>query len=121
MPNKLLVKQNEAYLCRMSPQGKKLALLVSAAPGQPGFRHGAGLAQAALAAGIDVYFYCIDDAVTGVADPLLEALAPAGLKLFACAESAQRRRLPMNPRATYAGLALLANLIAATDRFVAFT
>jgi len=121
MPNKLLVKQNEAYLGGMSWQGKKLAVLVSAAPGQPGFRHGARVAEAALAAGVDVYLYCIDDAVAGVADPRLEALEPAGLKLFACAESAQRRHLPMNPRATQAGLALLANLIAATDRFVAFT
>ena len=103
-----------------SLRGKKLAVLVAAGPEQSGFRHGALLAQAALARGVDVYLYCIDDAVAGVADPLLHGPAAAGLKLFACAESAQRRRLPMTAHATYAGLALLSNLIAATDRFVAF-
>jgi hypothetical protein len=100
----------------MSLQGKKLALLIAAAPNEPGFRHGAGVAQAARAGGIDVYLYCIDNAAAGV-----EALAALDVKLFVCADSAQRRKLPMHPRATYAGLAALSNLIAAADRFVSFT
>lgn len=99
----------------MSLQGKKLALLIAAAPGQAGFQHGAGIARAALVQGIDVYLYCIDDAVAGV-----EELSALGVKLFACADSAQRRRLPMQPGATYVGLAMLSNLIAATDRFISF-
>jgi sulfur relay (sulfurtransferase) complex TusBCD TusD component (DsrE family) len=117
----LLVKQNEGYLGGMTLQGKKLAVLVAAAPGEPGFRHGARLAEAALAEGADVYLYCIDEAVAGAGEPLLAGLARGGLKLFACAESAQRRRLPMAPPATYAGLALLSSLIAAADRFLVFT
>jgi hypothetical protein len=112
----LLVKQNEAYLPLMTFQEKKLALLIAAAPDEPGFRHGAGIAQAALADGVDVYLYCIDNAVMGV-----ESLAAMGVKLFVCADSAQRRKLPMHPGATYAGLAALSNLIAAADRFVSFT
>jgi len=116
MPKTLPVKENEGYLDAMSLRGKKLALLVAAAPDQPGFRHGMRIAEAATAEGVDVYLYCIDDAVAGV-----EELAATGVKLFACADSAQRRHLPMHPRATYAGLALLSNLIAATDRFVSFS
>jgi hypothetical protein len=116
MPNKLLVKQNEAYLGAMSLQGKKLAVMIAAGPSEPGFRHGARVAATAMTMGVDVYLYCIDDAVAGV-----EGLAGIGAKLFACAESAQRRKLPMAAGPTWAGLALLSNLIAATDRFVAFT
>jgi len=100
----------------MSLQGRKLAALVAAAPGQPGFRHGLETARAAAALGVDVYLYAIDEAVRGV-----DELAGTGAKLFACADSAQRRGLQMDPKATYAGLALLSQLIAASDRFVAFT
>ncbi len=104
----------------MKARGKKLALLVAAKPGAANFRHGLNLAQAALSEGADVYFYCIDDAVAGVGDPLAQKLAASGMKLFACAESAQRRRLPMTGQANYSGLGMLSTLVAAADRFVSF-
>jgi sulfur relay (sulfurtransferase) complex TusBCD TusD component (DsrE family) len=104
----------------MSLRGKKLGLLLSTPPGQPGFQHGLGLAQAALEEGADVYLYCIDEAVRGVDEPRLQFLAACGLKLYACAYGAQQRGLDRTPRAIYAGLALLSDLMAATDRFVAF-
>jgi|GEM_PF-3384895 len=138
----LAVKQNEAYVSVMekmaraaklsetawseprlapaSARGKKLALLVAAKPEAANFRHGMKLAEAALKQGAEVYLYLIDDAVAGAGNPLAQKLAATGLKLFACAESAQRRRLPMTGQAHYAGLGMLSNLVAAADRFVSF-
>ena len=101
-------------------RGKKLGLLLSAAPAHPNFTHGVRLAETALAAGVDVYLYCIDDAVSGVGEAALQALRGRGLKLFACADAAQRRRLPVTELASFAGLGTVSDLIAHTDRFVSF-
>lgn len=100
--------------------GRKLGILIAAAPGKAGFRHGLGLAEAALRAGVDVYCYCLDDAVAGVPDPRLQGLRRRGLKLYACAYGAHRRNLPINDQATFAGLTVVSDLIASTDRFVCF-
>jgi len=104
----------------MSLHGKTLGLLLSTAPNQPGFQHGLALAQAALEEGVEVSLYCVDEAVRGLDEPLLRTLAARGLKLYACAFGAQRRGLARNGFATYSGLALLSDLICATDRFVSF-
>ena len=104
----------------MTLRGKKLGLLISARPDQPNFERGLKLAEAALAAGVLVYLYCIDDAVPGVADPRLQALKARGLHLYACAYGANRRNLPLDDHATYAGLSVVNELIAATDRFLSF-
>lgn len=104
----------------MSGRAAKLGILISCGPPVAGFRHGVGLAGAALAAGLDVYLYCIDDAVAGVGDPGLQALRPRGLKLYACAYGAHRRNLPVDDRATYAGLTVVSDLVAGTDRFISF-
>jgi sulfur relay (sulfurtransferase) complex TusBCD TusD component (DsrE family) len=101
-------------------RGKKLGLLLSTLPNQPGFQHGLRLAAAALQEGVEVYLYCIDEAVLGIDEPHLQSLAARGLKLYVCAHGSQRRGLPQNPNATYAGLALLSDLMAETDRFVSF-
>ena len=47
-------------------------------------------------------------------------MAVRGLKLYACAHGAQRRGLPVNDKAVFAGLAVVSDLIASTDRFVSF-
>ena len=104
----------------MTLRGKKLGLLISTRPDQPNFERGLKLAEAALAAGVLVYLYCIDDAVPGVADPRLQALKARGLHLYACAYGANRRNLPLDDHATYAGLSVVNELIAATDRFLSF-
>ena len=104
----------------MTLRGKKLGLLISAHPGQPNFERGLKLADAAMAAGVLVYLYCIDDAVSGVADHRLQALKARGLHLYACAYAANRRNLPRDDQATYAGLSVVNELIAATDRFLSF-
>jgi sulfur relay (sulfurtransferase) complex TusBCD TusD component (DsrE family) len=104
----------------MSLRGKKLGILLSTSPGQPGFQHGLRLAETALGEGLEVYIYCVDDAVRGLGDPQLRRLAAQGLKLFACAYGAQRRQLPRSEQATFAGLASLSDLMTATDRFLSF-
>lgn len=104
----------------MDVRGKKLGVLVSAGPAVPAFRHGVRFAGAALDAGCDVYLYCIDDAVGGVADGELQALRPKGLKLYACAYGAQQRNIPISDLAAFAGLTVVSDLVAGTERFVSF-
>jgi hypothetical protein len=104
----------------MSLHGKKLGILVSALPDQPGFQHGLKLAETALAAGVAVYFYCIDEAVRGLAHPDLQGLKTQGLHLFACAYAAERRHIAVNETAVFSGLSVVHDLISATDRFVSF-
>jgi sulfur relay (sulfurtransferase) complex TusBCD TusD component (DsrE family) len=105
----------------MSLPGKKLALLVSCGPEHPGFRHSLRLAQTALASGVQVYLYCLDDAVRALADPLLQDLRRGGLNLFACAYGAQRRGIPVSELAVFAGLSTVTDLIAGSDRFLSFS
>jgi hypothetical protein len=104
----------------MSLRGKKLGLLLSSHPDQAGFKHGLCLAETALNEGVDVYLYCIDNAIHGINRPQLQSLAARGLKLYACAYAAQRRHLPLAGNATWAGLGMVSDIIAATDRFVGF-
>ncbi|MBX3746791.1 MAG: DsrE family protein [Verrucomicrobiae bacterium] len=101
-------------------RGRKLGILLSTRAEEPPFRHGVKLAEAALDAGVDVYLYCIDEAVRGVGDEALQALKERGLKLYACAYGAQRRQLPIDDRAAFAGLTVVNDLMASTDRFVSF-
>ncbi|MFO1459201.1 MAG: DsrE family protein [Verrucomicrobiota bacterium] len=104
----------------MSEPRKKLGVLISAAPESSSFNHGVRLAAAALTAGCDVYLYCIDDAVPGVGRPDIQDLKGHGLKLYACAYGAHRRDVPVDDRAAFAGLTVVSDLIAGTDRFISF-
>jgi hypothetical protein len=101
-------------------RGKKLGVLLSIRPDQPNFERGIRLAETALAEGVDVYLYCIDEAVPGVMDPRIQELKNRGLKLFACAYGAHRRSLPLNDAAIFAGLTVVSDIMAATDRFISF-
>jgi hypothetical protein len=100
--------------------GKKLGLLLSTRPETASFQQGLRLAEAALNRGVDVYLYCVDDAVLGVSDSRLQSLKGRGLKLFACAYGAQRRNLPVTGDAVFAGLTVVSDLVAGTDRFLSF-
>jgi hypothetical protein len=79
-----------------------------------------GVAQAAMDGGAAVYLYCIDEAVRGVSNPLLQSLKARGLNLYACAYGAHRRSMPLSQEATFAGLTVVNDIMAATDRFVCF-
>jgi hypothetical protein len=101
-------------------RGKKLGILISCAPGAAGFRHGVRVAAAAMRRGVNVYLYCIDEAVAGVADAELQQLKSNGLNLYACAYGAHKRHQPLTDHATFAGLTVVNDLIAGTDRFLSF-
>jgi len=104
----------------MRLKGKKLGILVSARPEQPNFRHAIKLAAAALKNGAQVYLYCLDEAVAGLADAELQKVKSSGVNLFACAYGAQKRNLSLGELAVFAGLSTVNDLVANTDRFVSF-
>jgi hypothetical protein len=99
---------------------KKLGILLSCPPAHPNFKHALGLARAALRRGMQVYLYCIDEAVTGIAGDPLQHLKKDGLVLYGCAFSARCRNIPIDDRAAYSGLTVVSDLMASTDRFLAF-
>jgi sulfur relay (sulfurtransferase) complex TusBCD TusD component (DsrE family) len=104
----------------MAFAGKKLGILLSAAPHRPNFKHAVGLARAAISQGVLVYFYCLDEAVAGLEDPELQQLKASGVNLFACAFGAQKRNLSLGDLAAFAGLSTVNDLIVNTDRFISF-
>jgi hypothetical protein len=104
----------------MNLRGKKLGILLGADPAVRNFTHGVALARQARLNGIQVYLYCIDAAVLGLHSPVLAELQKGGAKLFACAYSLQKRNLPLEGAATFAGLGVLHDLLTSTDRFVSF-
>jgi len=99
---------------------KKLGILVSCEPAHQNFSHAIGLARAAVGRGAQVYLYCIDEAVRGIAREEVQRLKSAGAVLYGCAFSARSRNLPIDDLATYSGLTVVSDLMASTDRFVSF-
>jgi hypothetical protein len=104
----------------MDLRGKKLGVLISCLPSEPNFNRGLRLIETALNRGLDVYLYCIDNAVAGVGQPQLQALRQKGLKLYACAYGANRRNIAMSNEAVFAGLTVVNDIMAGTDRFLSF-
>ena len=105
----------------MDLEKRKLGLMLSSEPAHDNLDTALGLSDAALARGVDVYLYLIDDAVTAVEDARVQALAARGLKLFVCAYGCQKRRIPLEdlPAISYCGLVVLTDLLNGTDRFIA--
>jgi hypothetical protein len=112
--------RHEGYSAAMVLKGKKLGILLSAGPDRPNFQHALGLARAAVAGGVQVYFYCLDEAVAGLAHEELQKLKAGGVHLFACAFGAQKRNLSLGDLAAFAGLSTVNDLIVNTDRFISF-
>jgi sulfur relay (sulfurtransferase) complex TusBCD TusD component (DsrE family) len=104
----------------MDLRGKKLGLLLSAGPEQANFHHCLRVAETALDQGIEVYLYCLDDAVRGATDARWRVLHQRGLRLFACAYALQRRGLADAGPAVLSGLTVVGDIIAGTDRFLSF-
>jgi sulfur relay (sulfurtransferase) complex TusBCD TusD component (DsrE family) len=98
---------------------RKLGLMVSTAPEHSNLDTAVGIGRAALDRGAEVYLYLIDDGVAAVEDPRVTALAERGAKLFVCAYGCQKRRQPLSDKATNCGLVVLADIVNATDRFLA--
>jgi hypothetical protein len=105
----------------MNLEGKKLGILVTTKPESASFNHALNLSEAALARGLQVYFYCLDQSVEGLSDARLQKLKNSGLKLFACALGAHKRKIPLSDQATFGGLGVMSDVITCTDRFVTFS
>jgi len=98
----------------------KVGIMLSASPRSPEFSAGVAQAERALHTGAQVYLYCIDSAVEGISDPRFATLKQAGVHLYACAYSLQRRGLVSPPDATLAGLTVLSDILASADEFHSF-
>ena len=105
----------------MNLRGKKLGLMVSSAPEAKSFDCAYQLAKTALAEGLQVYLYYMDEGVKGVRDKRVQALKAKGAQLFACAYSAQRREIAIDDSAVFSGLATVSDIMGGTDRFLSFT
>jgi predicted peroxiredoxin len=97
---------------------KKLGIALTTKPEDPSTATTLRVAETALDKKIDVYLYVTDDGVYNLKNEAVFDLAKHGAKLFVCAYGCQSRNIPYDdPRATYCGLVVLANLIEGTDRF----
>jgi hypothetical protein len=116
----LTLERADDYGACVELRGKKLGVLVACKPDQPGFQHALGVAAAAIKRGVNVYLYCIDEAVAGVTDVKLQRLKASGLNLYACAYGAHKRNVALTEHAAFAGLTVVNDIMAGTDRFVCF-
>jgi predicted peroxiredoxin len=99
---------------------KKLGILVSSHPDKGDLAHVRGLAGAALARGVDVYLYLIDDGTRHYGAPELDDLKARGLKLYVCAYGGKQRGIEPDEGAVFGGLSALGGILEGCDRFVAF-
>lgn len=102
----------------------KFGILLSTAPSHPSVETVANLASEALAKGIDLYVYFIDEGVKNLRDPRYGELVGRGMKLFVCAYGCQQHGVPtegLNRRISLCGLVVLSNIVNGCDRFLAFT
>lgn len=99
---------------------KKLGILVSCPPAHAKFNHAVELARTATRRGMQVYLYFIDEAVTGIASEAVQRLKETGAVIYGCAFSARCRNIPIDDKAAYSGLTVVSDLMASTDRFLAF-
>ena len=80
----------------------------------------AGERAVAASAGIPGEPLRFENGRWGLVDPELQSLKACGLNLYACAYGARRRSLLLSDKAAFAGLTVVSDMIAATDRFVSF-
>lgn len=103
--------------------GKKLGILLSTPDTHPSVATVAGMCQAALCKGIEVYLYLIDEGVKNLRDQRLTSLSVQGMKLFVCAYGCQHHGVytdNLDPGVTLCGLVILSNMIDGCDQFLAF-
>lgn len=103
----------------MELKGRKFGILLSTHPEHPNLETCLDLSREALASGVDLYLYLIDDGVRAIDDDRILELGRRGAKLFVCAYGCQRRGLPITDKAAYCGLVVLTDLINGCERFVA--
>lgn len=104
----------------MELAGKKLGILLTTPPEHVNFARVVSLIRAALQQKISVYLYCIDNGVSCVNTPEIQSLKNSGIHLFGCAYGAHHRNIPVDDKAAYSGLTIVADMVAGTDRFLTF-
>ena len=103
---------------------KKFGILLSTPPLHPSVETVARLSEEALAQGVDLYLYFIDEGVKNLRDPRYNELVGRGMKLFVCAYGCQQHGVStdrLDPRISLCGLVVLSNIVNGCDRFLAFT
>jgi sulfur relay (sulfurtransferase) complex TusBCD TusD component (DsrE family) len=103
---------------------KKFGILLSTPPAHPSVETVARLSEEALAQGVDLYLYFIDEGVKNLRDPRYHKLVGRGMKLFVCAYGCQQHQVStdgLDPRISLCGLVVLSNIVNGCDRFLAFT
>lgn len=103
---------------------KKIGFLLALPPSHTSASTVYGLAQAALAAGHDVYLYLIDEGVKNMPTERYRELAHSGAKVFACAYGCQQHHVStadVDPKMSLCGLVVLSGIIDACEPFLSFT
>ena len=106
-----------------SLENKKLGILLSTGSDHPNVQTVTRLGEEALASGVDLYLYLIDEGVQNLKNPKLLQLASSGAKFFVCAYGCQQHHISTEgygKEVTFCGLVVLSNIINGCDRFVAF-
>ena len=106
-----------------SLEHKKLGILLSTGAGHPNVQTVTKLGEEALASGVDLYLYLIDEGVQNLKNPQLLQRAASGAKFFVCAYGCQQHNVSTEgygKEISFCGLVILSNMINGCDRFVAF-
>ncbi len=114
---------NQPLTPKVPLEKKKLGLLLSRPPEHSHSHTVTRLSEEALAAGVEVYLYLIDEGVKNLHNPRLLKLAQSGVKFFVCAYGCQQHKISTNgygQEVNFCGLVILSNIINGCDRFLAF-
>lgn len=107
-----------------SQKTHKIGFLLALPPSHVSASTVHGLAQAAIAAGHDVYLYLIDEGVKNMPTAQYKGLASKGVKVFVCAYGCQQHDVPtadVDPNMSLCGLVVLSGLIETCKPFLSFT
>lgn len=103
---------------------RKIGLLLALPPSHGSAATVHGLAEAALAAGHEVYLYLIDEGVKNLSAPSYRRIAQSGAKVFACAYGCQQHHVStadLDPAISLSGLVVLSGIMDACEPFLSFT
>jgi predicted peroxiredoxin len=107
-----------------SQQTHKIGFLLALPPSYTSASTVYGLAQAALAAGHEVYLYLIDEGVKNMPSEEYRELARTGARVFVCAYGCQQHDIPTteaDPNMSLCGLVVLSGIIETCKPFLSFT
>ncbi|MBI5178374.1 MAG: DsrE family protein [Nitrospinae bacterium] len=99
---------------------KKLGILLFNGPDSQDVHTAIGLAESALARGVEVDIFMMHKAVLNSAVPALEALADKGARITVCAHNADQLKAARSEKFHYGSQYDHANIVADSDRYLAF-